>query len=69
MYYYQIPPMGFEGIIFLSSVAVVLALLAGGMSLTLAAYLLLRRKPPKPLNAVMVSTIAIAIALSYVWAL
>lgn len=69
VYYYQVPPMGFEGIVFVSSVAVVLALLAGGLSLALAGYLLLRRKPPKPLNAVMVSIIAIVIALSYIWAL
>jgi len=59
--------MGYEGIVFVSSVAVVLALLAGAMSLTLAAYLLLRHKPPKPLNAILVSAIAIAVALIYIW--
>ena len=61
--------MGYEGIVFVSSVAVALALLAGAMSLTLAAYLLLRHKPPKPLNSVLISAVAIAIALTYVWAI
>jgi hypothetical protein len=69
MFYFQFPPMGKEGIFFMSSVAVVLALLSGALSLTLAAYLLLLGKSPKPLNAMLISVLAIAIAVTFVWAI
>lgn len=67
--YYQFPPIGYEGMIFVSSVAVVLALGAGLISLGLAAILLLLRKSPKPYNAMLIATLAIGMAAGYVWAL
>ena len=46
--YFSIPPIGYEGRIFLSSVAVVLAIGAGLLSLALAAIIFARKKRPKP---------------------
>lgn len=65
--YFSIPPMGYEGMIFLSSVAVVLALGSGLLSLALAAFVFVRKKPPKPLKTTAISILSIAIALGYVW--
>jgi hypothetical protein len=36
--YFEFPPVGFEGMVFISSVTVVLALGAGAMSLTLTIF-------------------------------
>ena len=52
---------------FVSSVAVVLAIGAGLLSLGMAAVLLIRRKPPKPYNAALVSLVAIVMAFAYIW--
>jgi hypothetical protein len=65
--YFEFPPVGFEGMVFISSVAVVLALGAGTMSLTLAIYLVIRRKPSPPMSPTIVASLAIALALTYVW--
>ena len=68
MYYYQYPRIGFGGILLLSSTSVALALLSATLSLLVAGVLLLRRKPPRPLNQILVSMLAVVIALTYVWA-
>jgi hypothetical protein len=65
--YFEFPPVGFEGMIFISSVAVVLALGAGTMSLTLAIYLVIRRKSRQLMSPTIVASLAIALALTYVW--
>ncbi len=65
--YFSFPPMGYEGMIFLSSVAVVLALGSGLLSLALAAIILVTKKPPKPLKPAAISIVSIAIALGYIW--
>ena len=65
--FFEFPPVGFEGMIFISSVAVVLALGAGMLSLTLASYLFIRRRSPRPTSATIVSFLAIALALAFVW--
>jgi hypothetical protein len=65
--YFEFPPVGFEAMIFISSVAVVLALGAGTMSLTLAIYLFIRGRPPRPTIPTIVSSLAIVLALAYVW--
>ena len=67
--YYGILPIGYEGMVFVSSVAVVMALGAGVISLGLAAMLLILRKPPKPYNAMLIASLAIIMAVAYVWAL
>jgi len=65
--YFKFPPVGFEGMIFISSVAVVLALGAGTMSLILAIYLVIRRKSSQSMSPTIVASLAIALALAYVW--
>ena len=65
--YFEFPPVGFEGVIFISSVAVVLALGAGTMSLTLAVYLFIRRRSPRPMSPTIVASLAIGLALAFVW--
>jgi len=37
------------------------------MSLTLAIYLVIRRKPSPPMSPTIVASLAIALALTYVW--
>ena len=65
--YLQFPPIGYEGIVFVSSVAVVLTIGAAGLSLILATTLFIRRKRPKPLTATMLSVLSLALAFTYVW--
>lgn len=65
--YYWIPALGYEGTIFISSVAVVLAIGAGSLSLILAAILFFRKKPPKPIVTSAISITSIAMAFAYVW--
>lgn len=67
--YYAYPPIGYEGIIFISSVAVVLALGAGLLALVLAGLLLVRRQPPRPWNAIVVACLSLGLAMTYVWLL
>ncbi len=59
--------MGYEGTIFVSSVAVVLAIGSGLLSLILAAIILVRKKPPKPVKTSAISIVSIAIAFAYIW--
>ena len=65
--YFEFPPVGFESVIFISSVAVVLALGAGTMALTLAVYLFIRRGSPRPMSPTIVASLAIGLALAFVW--
>lgn len=67
--HYQYPPVGYEGVIFISSVAVMLALGAALLSLVLAGLLLFRRQPPKPWDAMVVASLSIGLALTYAWLL
>ena len=67
--YYDYPPIGIEGRIFISSVAVVLALGAGLLTLVLAGLLLVRRQRPRPWNAVVVACLSVILALVFVWLL
>jgi len=65
--YFEFPPVGFEGMVFISSVAVVVALGAGTLSLILTVYLLIRRRPRRSLSPPIVASLAIATATAYVW--
>lgn len=67
--YLASPSLGYEGTIFISAVAVALAIGAGLLSLLLGGLLLLRRQPPRPVNAITVASLAIALALAQVWLL
>lgn len=67
--YYSYPPIGYEGVIFVSSVAVVLAILSALLSLTLVAYIFLTKKAPKPINTTAIAVAAIAMAFAYVWSI
>ena len=67
--YYEYPPIGYAGIVFVSSVAVVLAIGAGLLAIALAVLILLRRLPAKPWNPIAFASLAIALALAYVWLL
>lgn len=65
--YFGFPPIGYAGMVFISSVAVVLAIGAGGLSLLLAGTLILRRQGPRPVQSIAVSLLGIALAITYVW--
>ncbi len=65
--YFEFPPIGYEGMVFVSSVAVVLTIGAGVLSLALALFLFIRKSSPKPVNATFISILSIAIAFGYVW--
>ena len=65
--YYQFPPIGYAGVVFVSSVAIVLTIGAAGLSLLLATVLFVRRKQPKPLNATVMSVVSLALAFAFVW--
>lgn len=67
--YYWIPSLGYEGTVFVSSVAVVLAIGSGLLSLILAAIILARKQPPKPIITTAISLVSIAIALAYIWSI
>ena len=67
--HYQYPPIGYEGVIFISSVGVMLAFGSALLSLILAGLLLSRRQPPKPWNAVVVACLSIVLGTTYVWLL
>ena len=64
--YYDYPDIVYEGRVFISSVAVALAIIAGFLSLAIAGLLLLRRLPPKPFNAMVVASLSIVLAFTYV---
>lgn len=65
--YFSIPSLGYEGTIFVSSVAVVLAIGAGSLSLILAAIIFARKMSPKPVNTTAISIASMAIAFGYIW--
>lgn len=65
--YFSFPPIGYEGMIFLSSVAVVLTIGSGLLSLALVAIIFVRKKPPKPVSTTAISIVSIAIAFGYIW--
>ena len=60
--YFEFPRVGFEGLVFISSVVVVLALGAGTMSLTI--YLFIHRRSPRPTSPTIVASPAIVLALA-----
>lgn len=64
--YYDYPEIVYEGRIFISSVGVAMAIIAGLLSLALGSLLLIRRLPPKPWNAIVVASLSIVLALTYV---
>jgi len=65
--HFKFPPVGYEGMVFMSSVAVVLAIGAALLSLVLVGSLLIRRKLPHPVNPAVVSLLSLALAFTYVW--
>lgn len=67
--YFEFPPVGFEGMVFVSSVAVVLTIGAGVLSLALATFIFIRKGSPKPVNATFISILSIAIAFGYIWSM
>ena len=56
---------GSAGVWFLSSVAVMLALMSAGLALLLAAILFARNDPARPVKAVYLSLAALAVAGCY----
>lgn len=69
MTYYEFPPIGYDGIIFVSSVAVMLAIGSALLSLSLAAIHAARGKSPKPVTAAVLSILSLIVAFGYIWAL
>ena len=67
--HYQYPPIGYEGVIFISSVAVMLAVGSAMLSLALSGLLLIRRQPPRPWNAITVACLSMMLAFTYIWLL
>ena len=67
--YFEFPPIGYEGMVFVSSVAVVLTIGSGVLSLVLAAILFVKRASPKPVNATVVSILSLILAFGYVWSM
>ena len=67
--YFGFPPVGFEGVIFISSVAVVLAIGAAVLSLVLALILFAKGSSPKPTTATVISMLSLAMAVGYIWAM
>ena len=65
--YFGFPPIGFEGMIFLSSVAVVLVIGSAILSLVLAAIIALKGDSPKPLVPTAISFLSLSIAIGYIW--
>jgi hypothetical protein len=69
MTYFDFPPMDYAGMVFFSSVAVVLGIGAGALALMLVTIILVKGTPPKPLVPMIVSGTAIAVAFGYIWAM
>ena len=67
--YFGFPPIGFEGVIFISSVAVVLAIGSAVLSLILAIILFSKGRSPKPTHATAVSILSLVMAVGYIWAM
>ncbi len=67
--YSEFPRSGYEGMVFVSSVAVVLTIGSGILSLALAAILFVKRASPKPVNATVVSILSLILAFGYVWSM
>jgi len=67
--YFEFPPIGYEGMVFVSSVAVVLTIGSGILSLALATILFVKKISPKPVNATVVSILSIILAFGYVWSM
>ena len=65
--YFEFPPIGYGGMVFISSVAVVMTIGAALLSLILVGSLLIRRKSPPPIKPVVVSVLSLALAFSYIW--
>ncbi len=65
--YFEFPPIGYAGMVFVSSVAVVLTIGAALLSLVLAGVLFARRKHPRPVHPAALSVVALALAFTYVW--
>ena len=65
--YIEFPSIGYEGMVFVSSVAVVLTIGSGVLSLALATILFIKKTSPKPVNATVVSILSIILAFGYVW--
>ena len=64
--HYQYPPIGYEGVIFISSVCVMLGIGAAVLALALAGSRLMRRQLPKPWNTIVVAILAIVLAITYI---
>jgi len=67
--YFEFPPIGYEGMVFVSSVGVVLTIGSGVLSLVLATILFVKRASPKPVNATVVSILSLILAFGYVWSM
>ena len=67
--YFEFPPIGYEGMVFVSSVAVVLTIGSGILSLTLATILFVKKASPKPVTATVVSILSLILAFGYVWSM
>jgi len=67
--YFEFPPIGYEGMVLVSSVAVVLTIGSGILSLALATILFVKRASPKPVNATVVSILSLILAFGYVWSM
>ena len=67
--YFEFPPIGYEGMVFVSSVGVVLTIGSGILSLILASILFVKRASPKPVNATVISILSLILAFGYVWSM
>ncbi len=67
--YFEFPPIGYEGMVFVSSVGVVLTIGSGILSLVLASILFVKRASPKPVNATVISILSLILAFGYVWSM
>ena len=65
--YFEFPPIGYAGMVFVSSVGVVLTIGSGILSLILASILFIKKASPKPVNATVISILSIFLAFGYVW--
>lgn len=67
--YFEFLPISYQGMVFVSSVAVVLTIGSGILSLALATILLVKRASPKPANAAVISILSLMLAFGYVWSM
>ncbi|MBT8433040.1 MAG: hypothetical protein KJN95_00170 [Gammaproteobacteria bacterium] len=67
--YFEFPPIGYEGMVFVSSVGVVLTIGSAILSLALASILFVKRTSPKPVNATVISILSLILAFGYVWSM